>query len=69
VIDDDFDRALCCDWDFHQATGMIAAQLGMFNMAGAAQRLISLAVELDESVHDTALLVLDRRVRFSRDTR
>jgi hypothetical protein len=53
------------DWLFHQATGMVAAQIDSDDMATAAARLIATADEIGESVHDTARLVLDRRLRLS----
>ena len=53
------------DWEFHRATGMVAAQIDTHDMAEAAGRLVAVAAQVRESVHDTALLVLDRRLRLS----
>ncbi len=52
------------DWAFHQATGMVSVQIGVVDMAEAARRLVEAAAEIGESVRDTALLVLDRRLRL-----
>jgi AmiR/NasT family two-component response regulator len=47
----------------HQATGMIAAQADC-TVEEAFHRLRIRAAAMDQSVHDTALDVLDRRIRF-----
>jgi len=52
------------DWQFHQATGMVAAQIGTNNMVEAANRLLDEAVVLGKTPHDVALLVIDRQVGF-----
>jgi len=52
------------DWEFHQATGMVAVQIGTHDMAEAARRLVVVSAEIDESPHDTALRVIDREVRL-----
>ena len=48
------------DWQFHQATGMVAAQIGIDDMDEAASRLVALAVARHESIHDTARAVINR---------
>ena len=48
---------------FSQATGMIAAQIGTYDMDLAALRLFTLADELGETVEDTVQRVLTRDVR------
>jgi len=53
------------DWEFHQATGMLSVQMGTHDMAEAAIRLIALAVERRESPHNTALLIIDHRLRLA----
>lgn len=50
------------EWEFHQATGMAAAQLGGHDMNEAASRLIATAAQLGQPVHDTALAVIDPRL-------
>jgi hypothetical protein len=52
------------EWTFHQATGMVAVQIGTNDVEEAARRLIALAAERDETVHATASLVVDRRLRL-----
>jgi hypothetical protein len=52
------------DWQFHQATGMVAAQLGV-DMATAADRLFEAAAERGEPAEDTVSAVLGRRLRLS----
>jgi len=52
------------DWEFHQATGMLSAQIGTHDMCEAAFELIALSVQRHESPHDTALLVVARKVRL-----
>jgi len=51
------------DWEFHQATGMVAVQIGTWDMVEAAIRLIAAARALGKSPHDAALLVIDHQVR------
>jgi len=41
------------DWEFHQATGMLSAQIATHDMREAAIRLIAVAVRRHESPHDT----------------
>jgi hypothetical protein len=53
------------EWTFHQATGMVFAQLGTADMAAAAGRLIALAAQRDECVDVPAALVVARRLRLS----
>jgi hypothetical protein len=53
------------DWTFHQATGMVAVQLGTLDLKLAAQRLVTMATERGEPVHVTATLVVDRHLRLS----
>ena len=53
------------DWEFQRATGMVAVQTNNPDMDEAGRRLIALAAEVGESVHDTALMILDRRLRMS----
>jgi hypothetical protein len=52
-------------WRFHQATGMVAAQLGIHDMAAAAARLCDAAAERGESADATVLAVLHRQLRLS----
>jgi hypothetical protein len=52
------------DWEFHQATGMVAAQIGTNDMNEAALWLVAASAEIDESPHDTALRVIDRQLRL-----
>jgi len=52
------------DWEFHQATGMVAVQVHTWDMGEAASRLIALAAVRGESVHDTALLVISRQLQL-----
>jgi hypothetical protein len=59
------DARLWADWKFHQATGMVAAQLDTYDMAVAADRLIAVAAERGESADETVAAVLDGRLRFS----
>ena len=59
------DTAYQYDWEFHGATGMVAAQIETHDMAEAAARLVAVAAQVRESVHDTAVLVLDGRLRLS----
>jgi len=47
----------------HQASGMIAAQVDC-DIEEAFHRLNIRAAALHQSLHDTALDVLDRRIRF-----
>ena len=47
----------------HQATGMIAAQAGC-DIVEAYHRLNIRAAAMGQSLQDTALDVLDRRIRF-----
>ena len=53
------------DWEFHQATGMVAVQIGTHDMVEAAFQLIALAVQRHESPHDTALPVIGRQLRLA----
>ena len=53
------------DWEFHQATGMVAVQIGTHDMFEAALQLIALAVQRHESPHDTALPVIGRQLRLA----
>jgi hypothetical protein len=53
------------DWEFHQATGMVAAQLDIASMDAAAQHLAWAAEVFGESLHDAAVLVVERRVRLT----
>jgi hypothetical protein len=53
------------DWRFHQATGMVAAQLGIHDMTAAAARLCDAAAERGESAEATVLAVLQRQLRLS----
>jgi hypothetical protein len=53
------------DWTFHQATGMVAAQLETTDMEHATQRLVTLAAQREEPVTVTASLVVDRHLRLS----
>ena len=57
------DPSLSADWQFHQATGMLAAQLGTHDMAAAAARLLLLAEERRESARDIVRAVIERRLR------
>jgi len=59
------DVARRCDWEFHQATGMVAVEIDTPDMTKAAARIVAAAADIGESVHDTALLLLDRRLRLS----
>ena len=52
------------DWEFHQATGMVAAQIGTHDMNEAAIWLVAASAEIDESPHDTAMRVIERRLRL-----
>jgi len=52
------------DWDFHQATGMVAAQIHTYDMNEAASRLIAMAAVRGEPVHDTALLIICRELQL-----
>jgi hypothetical protein len=63
MTDDDFPIG-DGDWTFHQATGMVAAQLGTLDMEQAAQRLVAVAAQRGEAVRVTASLVIDRHLRF-----
>ena len=54
------------DWEFHQATGMVAAQLDLHDMDLAAHYLALAADQCGESLHDTALVIVDRRGRLRR---
>ena len=53
------------DWQFQQATGIAAAQIGTGDLTEAAGRLVTAASEVGESVHDTALMVLEGRLRLA----
>jgi hypothetical protein len=53
------------DWTFHQATGMVAVQLGMSDMELAAQRLVTMATQRGEPVIVTASLVVARQLRLT----
>jgi hypothetical protein len=64
MTDADF-SGLDGDWTFHQATGMVAAQLGTLDMELAAQRLVTAAAQRGEPVSVTASLVVDRHLRLS----
>jgi hypothetical protein len=64
MTDADF-SGLDGDWTFHQATGMVAAQLGTLDMELAAQRLITAAAQRGEPASVTASLVVDRHLRLS----
>jgi hypothetical protein len=61
---DDLPSGLRDDWTFHQATGMVSVQIGTNDVEEAARRLIALAAERDETVHDIASLVVARRLRL-----
>jgi hypothetical protein len=52
------------DWEFHQATGMVAVQIGTWDMAEAAIRLIAAARTVGSSPHELALLVIGGQVRL-----
>ncbi len=52
------------DWEFHQATGMVAAQIGTCDMVEAAFQLIAAAKGLGVSPHAAALFVIDRQLRI-----
>jgi len=60
---DDFSPDLWSDWAFHQATGVVAAQLDT-DIQTASEKILSTAAEIGESPHETALLILDRRLRL-----
>jgi hypothetical protein len=64
MTDDDL-SVLYGDWTFHQATGMVAAQLETTDMEHAEQRLVTMAAQRGEPVHVTASLVVDRHLRLS----
>lgn len=49
----------------HQATGMVAVQVGC-DIDEALNRLTIRADAMDQSLQDTALDVLDRRIHFYR---
>jgi len=51
------------DWEFHQATGMVAVQIGTWDRVEAAFQLIATAKGLGLSPHAAALLVIDRQLR------
>ena len=51
------------DWEVHQATGMVAAQIGTWNMSEAAARLMAVATARGQSLYDTALLVVSRQLQ------
>lgn len=50
------------DWEFHQATGMVAVQIGTCDMDQAACQLLSSATLWGLSAHELAILVIDRQV-------
>jgi hypothetical protein len=52
------------DWEFHQATGMVAVQVGTHDMTEAALWLVAASAEIDESPHETAMRVIERRLRL-----
>jgi hypothetical protein len=51
------------DWQFHQATGMVAVQIGTSDMVEAAFQLIAASRGLGISPHEAALLVIDHQLR------
>jgi hypothetical protein len=57
------------DWQVQRATGIAANQIGTRDLSEASGRLVSLAAELGESVHDTALMVVEGRLRLARPGR
>jgi len=54
------------DWEFHQATGMVAVQIGTWDMVEAAFQLIAAAKVIGKSPHDAAVLVIERKLRLDR---
>lgn len=53
------------DWEFHQATGMVAVQIGGADMEKGARRIVAVAAERGESAHDVAVLVIEGHLRIS----
>jgi hypothetical protein len=62
---DPYFSGLDSDWTFHQATGMVAVQLGTLDMEHAARRLVTMAAKRCEPVRVTASLVVARHLRLS----
>jgi hypothetical protein len=54
------------DWHLDQATGIAATQIGTSDFSEVSGRLIDAAAKIGESVHDTALMVTEGRLRFTR---
>ena len=65
VTDGGVDTTYRYDWLVQGAIGMVAAQIGTHDMTEASARLAAAATEVGESIHDTARLVLDRRLRLA----
>ena len=54
------------DWLFDQATGIAATQIGTSDLSEVSGRLVAAATKIGESVHDTALMVTEGRLRLTR---
>ena len=57
------------DWHFDQATGIAASQIGTSDLAEVSGRLVAAATKIGESVHDTALMVVEGRLRLTSPSR
>jgi len=64
-VSDDVVIDLREDWEFHQATGMVAVQIGSPDMEKGARRIVAVAAERGESAHDVAVLVIEGHLRIS----
>jgi hypothetical protein len=64
-VSDDVVVDLREDWQFHQATGMVAVQIGSPDMEKGARRIVAIAAERGESAHDVAVSVIEGRLRIS----
>lgn len=53
------------DWHIDQATGIAATQIGTSDLTEVSGRLAAAATKIGESVHDTALMVIEGRLRLA----
>ena len=57
------------DWHFDQATAIAATQIGTSDLSEVSGRLVAAATKIGESVHDTALMVVEGRLRLTSPSR
>ena len=53
------------DWHFDQATEIAAGQIGTSDLIDVSDRLVDAAAKIGESVYDTALMVVEGRLRLA----